>query len=120
MTQFSRRSTIALLATGTLAPLTAGAVMASATSAPKASADFADVLAKTLNEKWGSACDGQFSVTKVDFDHAKGNASAVVRLDWAPGMRQRVISGVGQSEDQILIALVDACEKVFSFLGKAA
>ncbi len=110
MTKITRRTTTGLLLAGCLAP---GAVLVAnkyRANLPSPQPDLAERLAQELNNRLGARANGSFTVQTFDrvTQQGKTTLSTTVRLDWAPGQRQRAARSTGASEEEAFSNLVSA------------
>lgn len=101
MTQFTRRQATGLIiasATTTLVPNLAGAETAET---------LARKLGDALNGRLGQNCDGRFGIVKFKLEGTRKKVvmRSVIRLDWPPGMRQRLFRSNGTSQQEAIVAM---------------
>lgn len=109
MTLFTRRQTSGLLlasATATLVPTLAGA---------ETEESLARKLGDALNGRLIQNCSGKFDVRAFRLEGTRKNVvmRSVVRLNWPPGMRQRLFRSTGTSQQEAIVAMFKDCVQEF-------
>ena len=111
MPRLTRRQTTAMIVAASVNP----GLAFGQSKRVRSDQDFAEMLASILNDALRPGYSGRFSV--LAFDNGKQNDAsvmeAVVRMDWPPGYRRRVFSGMGSTEERAFSVLLEACRDAF-------